>query len=132
MMMALTECLRDHGVEVLDPIVDAEGNVDKPELAEGVEWDKRAGQAWEACEHHLEGFTWEKEGVDASAQAEQLDGYIALATCLRDKNYDLDDPTAGTLAAWMGDFKKTIDWDDPAAVADYQECSGETSKGGGK
>jgi hypothetical protein len=134
MMMALTECLRDHGIEVLDPVVDADGNVDKPELAEGVEWDKETmGQAWEACEHHLEGFTWEKEGVDVREQAEQLDQYIALATCLREKNYDLDDPTAGTLDAWMGDFKKAIDWDDPAAVADYQACSGETvGKGSAK
>jgi hypothetical protein len=134
MMMALTECLRDHGVEVLDPVVDADGNVDKPELAEGVEWDKRAGQAWEACEHHLEGFTgWGKEESDAREQAEQLDQYIALATCLREKNYRLDDPSAETLGAWMGDFKKAIDWKDPAAVADYEACSGETiGKGTGK
>jgi hypothetical protein len=132
-MMALTECLRDHGIEVLDPVVDADGNVDKPELAEGVEWDKQAGQAWEACEHHLEGFKgWGKKDADASEQVEQLDQYIALATCLREKNYDLDDPTAETLDAWMGNFKKSIDWDDPAAVADYAECSGETGKGGGK
>jgi hypothetical protein len=133
MMMALTECLRDHGVEVLDPVVDADGNVDKPELAEGIEWDKQAAQAWEACEHHLDGFTgWEKKESDASEQAEQIDQYIALATCLREKNYDLDDPTAGTLDAWMGDFKKTLNWDDPAAVADYNECSGQSGKGGGK
>jgi hypothetical protein len=129
-MMALTECLREHGIEVLDPVVDADGNVGKPELAEGVEWDKETmGAAWEACEHHLEGFTWEKEGVDVS---EQVDQYIALATCLRGKNYDLDDPTAETLDAWMDDFKEAIDWDDPAAVADYEECSGETVGKGGK
>ena len=135
MMMALTECLREQGIEVMDPVVDANGNVDKPEFAEGVEWDKEAmGQAWEACEHHLEGFTgWGKEGADVSEQVEQLEQYIALATCLREKNYDLDDPTAETLDAWMGDFKKAIDWNDPAAVADYEECSGETvGKGGGK
>jgi len=134
-MMALTECLREHGIEVLDPVVDANGNVQKPELAEGVEWDKKAGQAWEACEHHLEGFTgWGKKDTDASEQAEQLDRYITLATCLREKNYDIDDPTAETLDIWMDHFKKTIDWDDPAAVADYEECSGETvgGKGGGK
>jgi hypothetical protein len=132
-MMALTECLRDHGIEVLDPVVDADGNVDKPELAEGVEWDKQAGQAWEACEHHLEGFTgWGKKDEDANEQVEQLDQYIALATCLREKNYDLDDPTAGTLDTWMGDFKKALNWDDPAAVADYNECSGDSVKGGGK
>jgi hypothetical protein len=123
-MMALTECLREQGIEVLDPVVDADGNVDKPEFAEGVEYDKETmGQAWEACEHHLEGFIWEKENVDVS---EQVDQYIALATCLREKNYDLDDPTAETLDAWIVDFKTAIDWDDPAAVADYEACTGET------
>ena len=132
-MMALTECLREQGIEVMDPVVDADGNVDKPEFVEGVEYDKdKMGQAWEACEHHLEGFIWEKEGPDVSEQVEQLDQYIALATCLREKNYDVDDPTAGTLDAWMGDFKEAINWDDPDAVADYQECSGETVGKGGK
>jgi hypothetical protein len=133
MMMALTECLREQGVEVLDPVVDADGNVDKPELAEGVEWDKQAMQAWEACEHHLEGFTgWGKEDADVDKQIEQLDEYIALATCLREKNYDLDDPTAETLEQWEVDFKTAINWDEPAAVADYKECSGETGEKGGK
>jgi hypothetical protein len=132
-MMAFTECLREQGIEVMDPVVDADGNVDKPELAEGAEWGKEAGEAWEACEHHLKGFTgWGKEDADVDEQIEQLDRYIALATCLREKNYDLDDPTAETLDAWMEDFKKAIDWKDPDAVADYEECSGEAVGEGGK
>ena len=36
-MMALTECLREQGIEVYDPVVDAEGNVGKSELVEGVD-----------------------------------------------------------------------------------------------
>jgi len=128
MMMAFTECLRDQGIDVLDPVVDADGNVDKPELAEGVEWDKETmGAAWEACEHHLEGFTFEEKRVDMS---EQVDQYVALATCLREKGYDVDDPTAETLDQWGADFKFSIDWDDPTEVADYEECSGETVGGG--
>jgi hypothetical protein len=134
MMMALTECMRDQGIELKDPIVNADGNVDKPEFIEGVEYDKEAmGKAWKACEYHLEGFTgWGKEEADASEQAEQLDHYIALASCLREKNYDLVDPTAETLDVWMGDFKNAIDWDDPDAMADYEECSGESIGEGGK
>ena len=132
-MMAFTECLREQGIEVLDPALDADGNVDKPVLAEGVEWDEEAGQAWEACEHHLEGFTgWGQKDIDVDEQIEQLDQYIALATCLRERNYDLDDPTAETLDGWMDDFKTAIDLDDPAAVADYEACSGETGGEGGK
>ena len=130
MMMTFTECLRDQGVEVMDPVVNADGNVDKPELVAGAQWDKEMmGPAWEACEYHLIGFIWEKESVDVS---EQVDQYIALATCLREKNYDLDDPTAETLDVWFGDFKSAIDWGDPDAVADYEECSGESIGEGGK
>lgn len=130
-MMALTECLREQGIEVMDPVVDAGGNVDKPELVAGVEWDNETmGPAWEACEHHLEGFTWEKERVDMS---EVVDEYVALATCMREKGYDVDDPTAEALEQWGEDFKDAINWDDPAAVADYEICSGDTvGEGSGK
>ena len=129
MMIAFTECMREQGIEVMDPVVDTDGNVDKPELVEGAQWDKDDESAWNACADHLEGFIWEKERVDMS---EQVDQYIALAVCLREKNYDLVDPTAETLNVWMADFKGAIDWDDPDAVADYEECSGESLGGGGK
>jgi hypothetical protein len=131
MMMAFTQCLRDQGIDVLDPVVDAEGNVQKPQLVEGAEWDKETmGPAFEACAEHLEGFTFERKRADVS---EVVDQYVALATCLRDKGYDVDDPTAETLGEWGDDFKQAINWDDPGAVADYEECSGETvGEGGGK
>lgn len=130
MIMALTECLRENGIDAADPVVDADGNVQKPTLVEGAQWDEETmGDAWEACEHHLEGFTFEEKRVDTS---EMVDQYMELAACLREKGYDLDDPTAETLDIWMDDFKNAIDWDDPDAIADYEECSGETVGGGGK
>ena len=131
MMMAFTDCMREQGVDVMDPVVDADGNVQKPELGEGVEWDEETMEdAWETCAHHLEGFTFEDKRDDVS---ELVDEYMVLAACLREKGHDLEDPTAETLNVWMGDFKEAINWDDPAAVADYEECSGETiGEGGGK
>lgn len=129
MMMAFTQCLRDQGIDVADPVVDSEGNVQKPELVEGAEFDKEAfGAAMEVCGEHLKGFTFEKERVDVS---EEVDQFVALAACLRDKGYDVDEPTAETLDQWGADFKDAINWDDPAAVADYEECSGETVGEGG-
>jgi hypothetical protein len=123
-MMAFTECLRDQGIDVLDPVVDSEGNVEKPEFGEGVDpKGEDVWVAWEACAEHLEGFNFEKERVDVS---EQVDQFVELATCLRAKGYDVDDPTAETLDQWGGDLKFSIDWEDPAAIADYQECSGGT------
>ena len=122
-MMAFTQCLRDQGIEVYDPVVDSEGNVEKPEFVEGVDGKREDfGTAYEACAEHLEGFTFGKKRVDVS---EQVDQFVALATCLREKGYDVDDPTAETLDQWVADFKEAINWDDPAAVADYEECSGD-------
>jgi hypothetical protein len=127
MMMAFTECLREQGLDVMDPVVDADGNIGKPDFPEGVKWDEAA---WEACEHHLEGFTIEKERVDMS---EVVDQYVEFATCMRDKGYDIEDPTTETLDQWGTDWKNTINFDDPDAHADYEECSGETvGKGDGK
>jgi len=127
-MMAFTQCLRDHGINVLDPVVDSEGNVEKPEFAGGVEAkSKEFGAAWEECSEHLEGFTFEQKRVDVS---EQVDQWVALAACLREKGYDMDDPTAETLGQWQEDFKFTFNWKDPAAEADYEECSGNTDTEG--
>ena len=124
MMMAFTQCLRDQGVDVVDPVIDSEGNVQKPEFAEGVDVKREDfGAAYEACAEHLEGFTFEKKRFDVS---ELVDQYVALAACLRDKGYDVDEPTAETLDELGVGFKESINWDDPAAVADYEECSGET------
>jgi hypothetical protein len=122
MMMAFTECLRDQGLEVMDPVVDADGNVGKPDFPEGKDGKAMTG-AWEACEHHLEGFTSEQERKDMS---EVVDQYVAFATCMRERGYDVDDPTAETLEQWQADLKNAINWDDAAAVADHEECSGET------
>jgi hypothetical protein len=124
MMMAFTECLREQGLDVADPIIDADGNIGKPAPVSGGEFEKGALEAvWEACEEHLEGFTAEEESIDIS---EQVDQAVALAACLRDRGYDVADPTAESLDQWFDGFKDTIDRDDPAAITDYEECSTET------
>jgi hypothetical protein len=130
-MMAYTECLRDQGLDVADPIVDADGNIGKPELIGGGEYDKEAlVAAMEACSGYLEGFTLSKERADVSEEVDQL---LAIAACLREKGYDVADPTAETLGNWRAGFKEYIDWDDPAAIADFEECNGDRgSKAGGK
>ncbi|MCP4424972.1 MAG: hypothetical protein GY803_10800 [Chloroflexi bacterium] len=130
LMMAFTECLREQGLDVADPMVDADGNIGKPELVDGGSLDKEAlGAAMEICGERLEGFTFGKKRGDVS---EQVDQFLALAACLRDKGYNVADPTAETLDQWMADFKNGIDWDDPTAVSDYEICSGETVGAGGK
>ena len=121
-MLAFTQCMRDQGVEIKDPRVDSEGNVQRPELAEGVHVTREElGAAYEACAEHLEGLTLGREREDVS---ERVDELVALAACLRDKGYDVDDPTAETLDQWGADFRVDFDWDDLEAQAAYEECSG--------
>lgn len=120
-MMAFTQCMRDEGVEIVDAVVDSDGNVQRPTLAEGVEVSREElGKAYEACSEHLDGLTLGRESEDVS---ERVDEFVALATCLRDKGYDVDDPTAETLGQWGADFRVDFDWDDPKAQAAYEECS---------
>ena len=120
-VMAFVQCMRDEGIEYLDPTVDAEGNVQRPVPAEGSQVSREElGKAYEVCGEHLEGLTTGREREDTS---EQADKYVALATCLRDKGYDIDDPTAEMLGQWQQDFRVEFDWDDPEAKAAYEECS---------
>jgi hypothetical protein len=120
-MMAFTQCMRDEGIELVDAGVDAEGNVQRPTLAEGAQVSREEfEEAMEVCSKHLEGMTRGRERQDMS---EQVDRLVDLATCLREKGYDVEDPTAETLEQWGKDFRVEFDWDDPEAVAAYEECS---------
>jgi hypothetical protein len=120
-VMAFVQCMRDQGIEFKDPVVDSEGNVQRPEFVEGFTATREELAApYAACAHHLEGLTLGRQRADVS---EQVDQFVALATCLRDKGYDVDDPTAETLDQWGADFRVEFDWDDPEAMAAYEECS---------
>ena len=120
-VMAFVQCMRDQGIEYEDPVVNSEGNVQRPELVEGVTVTREELAAlYAACAHHLKGLTLERERSDVS---EQVDYLVSLATCLREKGYDVDDPAAETLDQWNMDFRVEFPWDDPKAKAAYEECS---------
>jgi hypothetical protein len=129
-MMAFVQCMREQGIEYEDPVVDSDGNVQKPELVEGLTVTKEEfGAAYEVCGEILEGLTFGKKRQDVS---ETVDELVALAECLRDKGFEVDEPTAETLDIWYAEFKQQFDWDDPAAMAAYEECSGSGKAVGGK
>jgi len=128
-MMEYSECLRDEGVEVMDPVVNSEGFVEKPEFVEGFEvYKEELGAAMEVCEAILEGFTFEGKNIDRS---DQIDEYLELVACLHEEGIDIDEPTASTLDTWLIDFKRTFDWDDPDTMEAYETCSG-TEGGAGR
>ena len=120
-VMAFVQCMRDEGIEFKDPVIDSDGNVQQPEFVEGFTvTQEELAAPYEACFHHIEGLTFGRERADTSAQVDQ---FVALATCLREKGYDVDDPTAETFKQWSIDFRVEFDWDDPDAMAAYEECS---------
>ena len=121
-VMAFVQCMRDEGIEFKDPVVDSDGNVQAPELVEGFTVTREELAApYGVCAYHLEGLSFGRERKDVS---EQVDYFVELATCLRDKGYDVDDPTAETIDQWGADFRVEFPWDDPAAKEAYEECSG--------
>lgn len=119
-VMAFMQCMRDQGIEY-------EGNVQRPELVEGFTLTREEyWAAYEVCGELLEGMTLGRERPDVS---EVVDRFVALAECLRDKGFEVDEPTAETLDAWRVEFRTQFDWDDPAAQAAYEGCSNEVGGG---
>lgn len=120
-VMAFVQCMRDQGIEYKDPVVDSDGNVQRPEFVDGFMANREElAEPYAACAQHLEGLTLGRERKDVTERVDQL---VGLATCLRNKGYDVDDPTAETLDQWGMDFRVEFDWDDPAAKESYEECN---------
>ncbi|MCP4357436.1 MAG: hypothetical protein GY796_05390 [Chloroflexi bacterium] len=125
LMLEFAECLRNEGLEITDPTVDSDGNIQKPELVEGATASKEEWiAAYEVCGEIIENITFEEKEVDRSAQ---LDQYTELAACMSEAGYDIGEPTAETLDTWMNDFKNTIDWEDPDAMEAFDTCMGGSS-----
>jgi len=122
-VIAFVQCMRDQGIKYEDPVVDSDGNVQPPKLIEGFTITReQLAEPYAACSHYIEGISFGRERRDVSAQVDKL---VELASCLREKGYDIDDPTAETLQVWLTDFRVEFDWDDPEALTAYEECSSE-------
>lgn len=103
-VLALVQCLRDEGLEVADPEVDSDGNVDFRGLfrqAEEGEFDRDAVQAaMEACGDLVEdvrlGFV---RDFDFTEIQDQL---LEYAACMRDNGFDMPDPDFSTFGQGPG------------------------------
>jgi len=120
-VMAFVECMQKEGIELNAPVVDEDGNVQAPEVVDGVELTRAEWAApFEVCGHHIEGISFGRERIDMSERVDQM---VELATCLRGKGYDVDDPTIETIEQWRVDFRLGFNWDDPDAMEAYENCS---------
>jgi len=125
----LTQCLRDQGLELEDPTVDADGNVqigefigEPPDLT-----DEEIQELLDACEEFIEGFT---QGFEIPDLTELEDTFLEFAACMRDNGYDMPDPdfSGGLFGAGgedgappAGPFGE-IDPNDPDFQTAFQVC----------
>ena len=82
--------MRDEGIDIPDPTVDADGNIGLGFEAGAAEADFDAIEdAFSACSGHLDGVTLGFTEADVS---EFEDRMLEFAQCMRDNGYDMDDP----------------------------------------
>lgn len=124
-LLAFTACMRDNGVDIEDPTVDANGNVQlvRPGGGPGgatAQDPDQARAARETCAPLLEQAAI---GFDRADRTELEDALYEFAACMRDNGYDMRDPdfTAfgpGAGGGGGGPFGE-LDRDDPV----FQEAS---------
>lgn len=131
--IALTECLRDNGIDLEDPSVDASGNVQMGDFAGELDAsgqpdieDDVIRAALEACEDFIQDL---QLGFDLPDLTELEDTFLEFAACMRDNGYDMPDPdfSSGLFgggedgAPPAGPFGD-LDPNDPDFQAAFQQC----------
>jgi hypothetical protein len=128
-LLSFTECMREEGIEMSDPVVDADGNLrlDLRSMIDGDVDRDLVRAAREACGGLLEGVAQRFEEADRTEIEDRL---LAFAACMRDNGIDMPDPDFGARpgsgggAPGGGPFG-LLDPDDPAFQEALEVCQGE-------
>lgn len=124
-VLAFAACLRDEGIDVEDPTVDADGNL-LPPRPRDIEADDRDAMriAFETCSDYLDNVAF---GLDDEDRAEREDQLFEYAACMRDNGYDMPDPdfsSPRTPGQGGGGPFGPLDREDPAFQTAQDACSG--------
>ncbi len=131
--LEFTQCMRDEGVDLQDPTVNADGSIElfEPGAIRNIDAnDPDVADAIEECGDLIAGASFlPGAGLD---QSEIEDRLLGFAECLRDLGLDVDDPDlsrglAGGPAAVFGD---NFDPTDPANADAVQACQSAFGAGG--
>ncbi|MBK5266518.1 MAG: hypothetical protein JJE47_03720 [Acidimicrobiia bacterium] len=104
-MLAFAQCMRDEGVDMEDPTVDADGNLGfggfrGPAQNGGTDGPPDGFRtALDACRPMLEGL---ELGFGQRDQTEFQDTLLEFAQCMRDSGYPMDDPDLSTFGPANG------------------------------
>ncbi len=125
-LLAFAQCMRDNGVDMEDPTVDADGNlrIQPPRNAASEDFDREAArEAFNACANLLEGVALGPFDGDLT---ELEDTLVEYAACMRDNGYDLPDPDLSdglrSFGRRGGIFGVEIDPNDPDFIAANDAC----------
>lgn len=132
-MLAFAACLRDNGVQIDDPTVDADGNVQFGDLrgagGDDQEIDRDAIRtAREACQEEIDGVALGFGGRGDLDLTEMEDTFVEYAACMRDNGYDMDDPDLSSFGQGGGEPGQgggifgEIDREDPDYLAAQDVC----------
>lgn len=132
--LEFVQCMRDNGVDMPDPTVNADGSVNlvPPGGAAGQgqgagqgQFDEDTQAAFEVCGALVEGASFLPTASDLTDIEDQL---LEVAQCLRDQGLDVDDPDlSGGLAGAGGPsgiFGAGFDPNDPANQEAIEACQG--------
>ena len=133
-MLDLAACLRDQGLDIEDPTVDADGNVQfggfRGAAAEGNVDREAMRAAMNSCQEQLDGVVLGFGGRDFDP-TELEDTMVEYAACMRDNGYDMDDPDLSAFGPGSGGGEPgeggggpfgAIDRDDPDFVTANETC----------
>ncbi len=131
-VLEFAACMRDNGVDMEDPTVDADGNIRlnfRGNAAPGEEgFDREAVRAaQDACAEYREALSF---GFEDRDNAEFQDQILEFAACMRDNGYDMADPDFSSFGpggeGGSGDGPRgpfgAIDPEDPAFQAGLEAC----------
>ena len=128
-LLDFVECVRDQGVDIADPQVDADGKlVLNPEALGGGDAGEQSETdharfrddfeaAQEVCGEPPEDAV---AGFDHGDDAEHDDNQLAYAQCMRDAGFDVPDPDPS--GAGDREREEELDVDDPAVQAADEQC----------
>lgn len=106
-----TVCMRDHGLDVPDPELNADGSIDWEDIKQAINQDpksNKSSKALEECLPLLEGATFSEKKAPED-EIELQDDLLAFAQCLRDEGIDVLDPDfSGDPRAGMADVKQAL------------------------
>jgi hypothetical protein len=93
-MLDFAACMRDNGVDIEDPTVDADGNLQFGGfrgIGDGTVDRTTLQAAREACQDELDGVVLGFRG-EAPDLTEMQDMFVEYAACMRENGYDMPDP----------------------------------------